>query len=170
MQMLKCNCHLLMRLSIVFICNVFIRCKVDDALKTAFFVFFVIGGWIPAQLVFYRFSIISLISGNLWWFWLIRNMSHLMINISNTSDTVCIYKDCSCNKVWHMTTATFIIIHIINICKAERIFDILTLLWRKGTQEKGGAGAITWILFCCCCRARVVVSSPAHLASYHNHI
>ena len=147
--------------------------------KPPFFVFFVIGGWIPAQLVFYKLTILSLIPGyqfyfflfeNIWWLKLIRHVSHLMINIYNTSDTVCIYKDCSCNKVWHMTTATFIIIHIINICKAERIFDILTLLWRKGVQEKGGAGAITWILFCCCCRARVVVSSPAHLSSYHNHI
>ena len=138
--------------------------------------FFVIGGWIPAQLVFYKLTILSLYNffiflfENIWWLKLIRHVSHLMMYLYNISDTVCIYKDCSCNKVWHVTTATFIIIQIINICKAERNFYILTMLWRKGAQEKGGAGAITSILFCCCCRARVVVSSPAHLSSYHNHI
>ena len=138
--------------------------------------FFVIGVWIPAQLVFYELTILSLykyhffifLFENIWWLKLIRHVSHLIINIYHISDTVCIYKDCSCNKMWHVTTATFIIIQIINICKAVRNFYILTLLGRKGEQEKGGAGAITSILFCC--RARVVVSSPAHLSSYHNHI
>ena len=121
----------------------------------------------------YTSSKSSFLFENIGWLRLIRRVPHLMINIYNCSDAICIYQDCSCNKVWHVTTETFIIIiiiQIINICKAERNFYVLTLQWRKGIQEKGGAGALTSILFCCCCRARVLVSSPAHLSSYHNHI